>query len=671
MKKSHEKKYPYVILFFLLFLSSLYIFRNAIYYFLIKQNIFIETIQNLSVDEFIEKNQFNKNMFLLNITNLQEDKYIFDHFKYNKHFKKQEINVELMKDNSINSIEKTNSLQKKIIYSLSNNKKELIETTSIILLPNESISCECYDLIKSKTLVFENKGIAANKNETPSHVILTFENNGKLQFEINNNNYTEIKIPDNFNAKLLTISWTKNSSGALIFHGIKKNNPNKKSVFITFRYKKLSDKFFNEIKNIYQSSNLFLNRNSFPLSTNYKENILSLEANNSFINNGFTYKSNDIFNENFKYLFKIINSNYKSLLKINISENPSEKLNESNANQYISINRKRSFSNISDSLSQIINNTTQDFISINIENESFSEENLLNTLKSIDKNTNVFFLNSYDFTFNSDQLKSNFSIIAALSNSVNKLFLNSLSSIKEDSPVSQNLLINLIISYIKGTEVFNYKESQTIVFHSPNEEYFLFKNNYYFTNEKFFIPLTYFPDYIKKIDEERDKYQLQDLAFSFYNFKTIKFKISTKDKIARCFSDYNIKIWQIYFDSKSESYVADLKVQSESAISKLQVNCLLYSEHFANNFQLEFFKDNKNLDQLQLRVGEFLLRPNPNFITNNLFTINNSSDFYLLKSYENHANDHISNDFDLKIISHFFPKIPDNLQYFISYKEKK
>lgn len=671
MKKNHDKKYPYFIIAIILIFSSIYFFRNSLYFFLIKQNILITPIQQLSIDEFIEKNDFNKNLYLINVTNLVEDKYIFDYFKYNKRVKKQEISADLLKDNSIIEIEKTNNLQKKITFYLNNTKKELVESNTIILLPNESISCDCYDYLKSKVLVFENKGIAANKGETPSHVILSFDNDEKLQFEMNNNQFTEIKIPENYQGKSLIISWTKNSSGALIFHGIKKINSSKKSVFFTIKHKNLSDQFFTEIKKIYQNKNLFINKNSFPISTNYKENILSLESNNSLLNNGFTYNSNDIFLENFKYLYKLANSNSKSYLKIAIYDNFNNKLNDNNSNLFISINRKRSLSNISDSLSQIINTTNQDFIRINIEHDDFSEEYLLSTLKKLDTNINIFLLNSYDFNFNPKNMLTNFSIIAILNNTINKNYFSSLSKLQENSRISQNLLINIIISYLKGAELFNYKDIQTITFHSKNEEYFLFNDNYYFTNENFFIPISFFSDYVKKIEDERDKYQLQDLAFTFYNFKTIKFKISTKDKIARCFSDYNIKIWQIYFDSKSESYVADLKVQNESVIPKLQVNCLLFSERFTNNFQLEFVKDNKNLDQLQLRIGEFLLKPNPNFINSNLFSINNYNDFYLLKSYENHAFDQNTIDFDLKIISHFFPKIPDNLQYYISYKEKK
>ena len=61
---------------------------------------------------------------------------------------------------------------------------------------------------------------------------------------------------------------------------------------------------------------------------------------------------------------------------------------------------------------------------------------------------------------------------------------------------------------------------------------------------------------------------------------------------------------------QKESYIADLKIQSDSVIEEIQVNCLLYSEHFTNNYQIEFTKDNKPLEQLQFRVGEFLLRPN-------------------------------------------------------------
>lgn len=673
MKNIRSKKPHYFIVFFILVIATLFAFKNTLFHFLISNNILISYLQKLSIDEFIETTNFNKNVSLLNISNLIDDKQLFEQFKYNKRNKnkKSDIFPETIKDETIISIEDNNLIQKKIRYKLSNNNKDFIETSSIIFFPNESISCDCYDLIKNKTLVFENKGIAANKNETESILTFTFDNDKKEEFKIKNSQFTKIKIPSNYNTKLVQISWTKNSSGFLIFHGSEKESITKKTLFITINSNPLSNDFYIELKNLFKNGSVFYNNNSFPIATEYKENVISLEANNSLINNGYTYKSKDIFFDNQKNLYKLLNSNFKSLLRINVIQPTSSAINEDFSNTQVLITRKKSLSNIPDTLHEIINKSNFDFIRINIDVDNFSEKQLLKIFKKVDNNTNIFMLLGKNYSFNEQDLKADQSILAIINDESRKNLLEPLNNIKENTPLQQNLLIQLIHTFVKNTGSFNYKPNNLITIQSSDDEYFIFNNNNYFSSKKFYLPIENYIDNYKKIEEEREKYQIRDLSFSIFNFKNAKLKLTAKDKITRCFSDKNLKIWQIYFDSKTESYIADLKIQSDSVIEEIQVNCLLYSEHFTNNYQIEFTKDNKPLEQLQFRVGEFLLRPNSHFISQNLFTIDNSADFSVLKSYNEHNIFTKNNEIDLILFSHYYPKIQKHLEHYISYKEKK
>ena len=178
-------------------------------------------------------------------------------------------------------------------------------------------------------------------------------------------------------------------------------------------------------------------------------------------------------------------------------------------------------------------------------------------------------------------------------------------------------------------------------------------------------------DFSYIIRKSRYKYQIRDILINFYKFKNIKFKLTSKDKIARCFSNQNIKLGQIYFDSKFETYIADLKIQGDDAIEELQVSCLIHSENFLNDYKLEASKDSKQLNQLQIGMGQYLLQPNTNIINDNSLYFNNISDFNLLYSFKNPANFFPNENKDIVIWSQNYPSIPNNLNYVISYKEKK
>lgn len=674
MKKSSKKKYLYITLFLLTILLLItYSFKTKIYKFLLEKNILITHIQKLSIDEFIDITNFNKNISLTRTTNLVENKIIFDLFKYNKK-SSNKLNYELgdaLKDTSLLSIEKVNILQSKIKYKLNSSNKDFITNNSLILLPNESIICECYELLKSKVLIFENRGIAANKNETASILTLEFDGNKKETFKISNSDYTKVAISNKYNSKSLQISWTKNSSGVLFLHGIEKEYNNKKSLFISLKSKNLSNNFYDALKQEYINGKFFLNTNAFPIANKYKENLISLESKNSYINNGFTYKANDIFNENQKNLFNTSNMNFKSLLRINLIQPDKSLLNEDAANILISMTRKKSAGNIASNLAEIINYTNLDLIRLNIELDKINEDILLKLFKLLDKKINIFLITSDDFSLNEDNIQANQTILSIINDDKIQNILTPLQKIQEETPIQQTVLLDILIAIIENNYNFNLKPSKVISVQTPNDEYFIFNNKDFFSTKKMHMPLNNFNEYYSIIEEERKKAQLRDLSFTIFNAKNIKLKLTAKDKITRCFSDKNIKLWQIYFDSKTESYVVDLKIQSENVINQLQVNCLLYSEHFTNQYQIEFIKDNKPLEQLQFRVGEFLLQPPENLIAQNIFKTESTTDYSLLKSYNEHISLQGNKEIDLLLFSHYYPILQNNLEYFISYKEKK
>lgn len=675
MKKSKSKKLSSFMLFLFIFLICSFFFKNQIFMFLIRFNKIEEIIYKTHLDEYLNLDSQNNNIHYLRYSHMINDKNLFDFFHYSKKYKnkKFDFNANIIKSGYISSVIKTNSMDNIINYKYQNDKNSSFQMNSIVLLPNDIISCECLENLNSKTLIFENKGVAANKIESPSYISLTYDNNEIDSFEIKNNKITKIQIPLERKGKSFSIHWNKNPSGILFFHGFEKELPKNKLIFITLKSSSIDDNFFNKFKELFQKNNIFINRNSFPVASKYSDNIIALESFTSYINNGFTYNSHDIFNENEKNILKLANINSKDFLRINVSDkDPKDSIIE-HSNMLIKILREKSISNIDKIITESIKNSVAEIIRIDISTKNGNaEDTLLNILNQIDKSNHIFVLIGNDYDFNKNQLISNQSIAIALAND-EKNILESLNKFAEDIPIQQNIIIDILSQFIRNNDKFdkNFMKQKAILIHSRNEEFFIFNNTDYFNNNKFIVPYNKFNEYSNTIKQLRSKYQIRDILLSFFKFKNIKFKITSKDKISRCFSNKNIKLGQIYFDSKFETYIADLKILGDDVIEELQVSCLLYSENFLTDYKIEVAKDGKQLNQLQIGIGEYLMQPNSNLITDNSLNISNLSDFnlfYSLKSPENH-NKNTNND--VIIWSHFYPNIPENLNFNISYKEKK
>jgi hypothetical protein len=90
-----------------------------------------------------------------------------------------------------------------------------------------------------------------------------------------------------------------------------------------------------------------------------------------------------------------------------------------------------------------------------------------------------------------------------------------------------------------------------------------------------------------------------------------------------------------------------------------------------NDYKIEASKDSKQLNQLQIGMGQYLLQPNTNIIKDNSLYFNNISDFNLLYSFKNPANFFPNESKDIIIWSQNYPSLSNNLNYAISCKEKK
>lgn len=676
MKKTKSKKLTNFILFLFVVAILIFSFKYQVFGFLINFKSLSEVIHKTHLDEYIDLETKNfVNINYLKYTNIVSDKNIFEYFHYPKKnkVKKIDLNDLILKESNILNIEKTKSIDYIVSFKYMNDKNSVLKMKSIILLPGDSITCDCLELISNQTLIFENKAVAANKFETPSTLNITYDNNETNSFEIKNNKITKIQIPSGINSKGITLSWNKNPSGVLIFHGIEKIQNKNKSIFITLKSKNISNNFFKNISNFYSKEKLFINRNAFPLATKYEENIISLESFNNYLNNGYTYKSHDIFNESEKNLLKQVNLNSKYLLRINVSFKDSKNQAIEHANTLIKIFREKSILNIDKLISETINNSASEIIRIDISpKEDDTENTILNILKQIDKNNNIFILIGNDFDINKNNNFSDQSVIIALPQNESTSF-SSISNLNEYTPIQQSLLIDILLLNIKNQKIADQiiKKEKVINTLSENEEYYIFNENDYYSNNKFHIPYNKMNEYNDIIRQSRNRYQIRDILINFYKFKNIKFKLTSKDKIARCFSNQNIKLGQIYFDSKFETYIADLKMQGDDVIEELQVSCLIHSENFLNDYKIEASKDNKQLNQLQIGMGQYLLQPNTNIINDNSLYFNNISDFNLLYSFKNPSNFFPNENKDIVIWSQNYPSIPNNLNYAISYKEKK
>ncbi len=675
MKKKKSGKLIIKLLIFLLTIFLVIAFKNQLFHFLVKFNKTESILRELNIDEYVQMNISNNDILNLQNTNRIEDKNLFDlfHFVKKTKSKKQDYNEYKINDNNIINISKTDSISSIITYKYSEDRKSTIQTNSIILAPGESISCDCLDLLINKTLVFDNKGVAANKLDSPNSLYITYENKKFDNFEIKNNQITKIKIPSNREGKSITFNWNKNPSGILIFKGVSKNEIKtiNKSIFITIKSSNLTPSFLKKIAHRYESNKIYINTNSYPLSSNYIKNIKSLESFTMPLNNGFTYNSQDIFKEKEKNFFNLVNSNFKDLLRINVFHYNMNDTPIEYANTIIKIVRENSISNIDSIISESIMNSSSDIVRLDINSKTENNEEILyNILNKIDVNYNVFIIVGNDYNFNNNPLISNQSLILILPKTDQIDLLNSIKKIYDNIPIQQSFLMEILNKIIKNKDKIenNITRPNTILVQSDYEEAFIFNNNNYFTNKKFFIPFNKIKQYQSIIEEQRSKYQIKDILLSFSNIKNAKVKLSSKDKILRCFSNKNIRLSQFSYDSKQEYYNIELKMQSEGVINEWQVSCLLNADNFNNNYKIEAQKDGKQISQLQIGMGEYVIHPSSNLIINNSLNFN---DFSLLYSFQSPRKSYQSLTDDLVLWSHYFPSIPSNLIYSVTYKEKK
>lgn len=676
MKKKKSGKYSIVLVIFILSFAMIMIFKNPIYYFLIRFNKIESILQKLNIDEYLQVNITKNDIQFLQYTNRIDDKNIFELFHFSKKTKskKQDYNEYRTFDKNITNINKTEFSSSIMTYKYSSDKKSTIQKNSIILIPGESITCECLELLKNKTLVFDNKGVAANKLDTPNSLYITYESKKSDNFEIKNNQITKIKIPTDREGKNITINWNRNPSGILIFQGIEKNNINNKSIFITLKSTHLSQDFLEEITNKYGDNKIYINKNSYPLSSKYIENIRSLESFTTPINLGFTYNSQDIFQEKEKNLFNLINSNFKDLLRINVYHNNLNNENIEYANTLIKIARNNSITNTDSIITDTIQNSNSDMIRIDINpNSDNNEKYLLNILKKVDPNYNIFIIVGNDYDFNNNALDPKQTLIIILPNNDHAKLLASIKKIYENNPIQQNIAIETLNKLIKNKEKIelNMTKTSVISVQSNQEEVFIFDKKFFSTNKKFHLPFDKIKYFQAIMEEQRSKYQIRDVVFSFSNVKNARIKLFSKDRIIRCFSNKNIKLGQFSYDSKQDYYNVELKMQSEEVIDEWQVNCLLNGDNFYNDYKIEVQKDGKQINQLQVGMGEYMIHPNLNLISNNSLNITNYTDFSLLYSLKSPRKFYSNITEDLVLWSNYFPSISQNLNYSITYKEKK
>ncbi|APJ04164.1 hypothetical protein [Silvanigrella aquatica] len=676
MKTKKTDRNTAIIFFIIIILSILFAFRNQAYTFLTSFSKIEAVLESFNIDEYIKENIDKKILQVLNQSERVEDKNLFDLFHFTKKMKskQQDFNEFRYNDKVLINIQKTEFSSSLLTYQYGNDKKTTIQVNSIILVPGEIISCDCLDNLLNKTLIFESKGVPANKLDTMSYLNITYEDKTFDNLEIKNNQITKIKITQPKEGKTIAITWNKNSSGVLFFRGVDNTEYKNKSIFITIKSKNLSDNFLNKINEIFPKEYTYYNKNSFPISSKYSQNIKTLETFTSQINNGFTYNSQDLFKEKEKNFFNLINSNFKDLLRINVFNKKNDDESIEFANTLVKINRESSISNIDSLIPDIVNNSNAEFVRIDINPNSDDNEDILyNIIKKLDKKSNLFIINGNNFDFNKSTLQSNQSILMIIPNSSMINIMNYIKTTYDKNPIQQNIVTDILNKIIRNKEITkeNLTKQNTIVVQSEKEEAFIFNKENYFTNKNFSIPFNKMKQFLSIIDEQRSKYQMRDLVFSFSNLKSAKLKIYSKDRILRCFSNKNIKIGQFSFDLKQEYYNVELKIQSEEVIDEWQVSCLLNGDSFSNDYRIEAQKDGKQLNQLQIGMGEYVAHPNGNFIVSNSLNFNNFTDFSLLYSFESPRKSYSHLSEDLIVWSHFFPSLPANLKYFITYKERK
>ncbi|WP_186646823.1 hypothetical protein [Fluviispira vulneris] len=676
MKKKKFKIRNLILLLLILVPVFIFFFKEDTYLFLNRFEYTQNIINEFNLDEFINRSIVKNDKDLLETSNRIDEKNLFELFHFTKKGKtrSQEIDNFGKIDPKISAIHNTDKLVNKIKFQYGNDGKSNIIIDAIIFTSGESISCDCLDMLKEKSLIFENKGAPPNKTETANYITITYENKKFDNFEIKNNERLKISIPSDREGKSITISWKKNSSGILIFYGLEKKQiaNSQKILFLTANLNK-GEKLINILKEKLNPETSFISQNSYPIYSNFEQNIKSLETNFSPINNGYTYESTDLFREREKFLYNAVNQKSKDLLRINIFSSKGKDSQIQHTNTLINIRRERSIFNIKNIILDSIRKSNFEVFRLDINNPKINNVSIIaDIIEQLKSEIKLIVLTGEDFDLNNNIMNSNQNLIISFPNNENLEIISEIKKKFSNVKFQQNLVMEVLLKLIKEDKnkvTFNLPNS--IVIQSKDIDAFIFNNEDFISDNKFKFSLDKAKSYQKEIEDIRLKNQIKDISFSFINLKTAKIKLFSKDKVLRCFSNKSIKNSNFGYDQKQNYFTVELKMSEEQNIEEWELSCLINSDNFINEYKIELLKDGKPLSPTQIAIGQYVLHPNSNILNNNFIVLNNSNDFSLLKAKSSPRLVDKSYTDDLMIWSNEYPALSPNLKYSVTYEEKK
>ncbi|BBH53599.1 hypothetical protein [Fluviispira sanaruensis] len=676
MKKKKYKIRNIVLFLLILIPVFIFFFKEDTYLFLNRFENTQKMINEFNLDEFINRSISKNDKIFLELTNRIDEKNLFElfHFAKKGKLRSQEIDSYEKTDPKIIDIYNTEKLVNKIKFQFGNDAKSNIIIDSIIFTSGESISCDCLDILKEKSLIFENKGAPPNKIETANYITITYENKKFDNFEIKNNERLKISIPSDRDGKSITISWKKNSSGILIFYGIEKKQiaNSQKILFLTANLNK-GDNLIKILKEKLNPETSFISQNSYPVYSSFEQNIRALETNFSPINNGYTYDSTDLFKEREKFLFNTINQKSKDLLRINIFSNKIKEAQIQHTNTLINIRRERSIFNIKNIVLDSIRKSNSEVFRIDLNNPKINNVSVISDIiDQLKSEIKIIVLTGEDFDLNNNIMNSNQNLIISIPSNENLEIIREIQKKFNHVKFQQSLVMDILLKLIKEDKskvTFNLPNS--IVIQSKDIDAFIFNNDDYISDNKFKFSLEKTKSYQKEIEDIRLKNQIKDISFSFINLKSAKIKLFSKDKVLRCFSNKSIKNSNFGYDQKQNYFTVELKMSEEQNIDEWELSCLINSDNFINEYKIELLKDGKPLSPTQIAIGQYVLHPNSNLLNNNFIVLNNSNDFSLLKAKSSPRLVDKSYTDDLMIWSNEYPALSPNLKYSVTYEEKK
>lgn len=183
----------------------------------------------------------------------------------------------------------------------------------------------------------------------------------------------------------------------------------------------------------------------------------------------------------------------------------------------MNIEREISISNTDSIIKEAIKNSNFDFIRIDINTKSIDNENiLLDLVKNIDHNINLFIIVGNDFDFNNDIKNSEQLLVIFLKNKIYSKIIETLKQRYNKFPLQQIVATETLLKVIKNNNNadFNSNNAGAIIIQSKYEDAFIFNEKDYFTSQKFVIPFGSIKKYQRIMEEQRAKYQIRDILFS-------------------------------------------------------------------------------------------------------------------------------------------------------------